>query len=113
MTMGMLSNKLRNMQGNAGRRIGWWCPGCDQLHAVAVDGPHAWQWDGNVEAPTISPSVRCFTTVDDEGKPLPDGGQRTLCHCFVKAGQIEFCGDSPHALAGKTVPLPDLPEWLR
>lgn len=111
--MGMLSTKLRNMQSAVDRRIGWWCPGCEQLHAVVIDGPHAWRWDGDVESPTISPSVRCFTTIGDDGKPLPDGAQRTLCHCFVKAGQIEFCGDSPHALAGKTVPIPELPDWLR
>lgn len=111
--MSALSAKLRNMQGDAGRLIGWWCPGCEQLHAVKIDGPCAWQWDGDVEKPTISPSVRCFTTTDENRQPLPNGQQRTLCHCFVRAGQIEFCGDSPHALAGKTVPLPDLPDWLR
>jgi hypothetical protein len=35
--------------------------------------------------------------------------QRTLCHYFIRAGKIEFCGDSPHNLAGQTVDLPDWP----
>jgi len=29
----------------------------------------------------------------------------TGCHYFIKAGQIEFCGDSTYALAGQTVQI--------
>jgi hypothetical protein len=53
---------------------------------------HTWEFDGNEQAPTFSPSVHIV-------------GQ---CHYFIRAGRIEFCGDSKHHLAGKTVELPDL-----
>lgn len=38
------------------------CPGCASLVrlplAPARNGGAAWEWDGNVEAPTLSPSIR-------------------------------------------------------
>ena len=91
-----------------------WCPGCDNPHGILIEnaqGHPIWTFDGNYDSPTFSPSIRCFTTetTDDDDKPLPAPVQRTLCHYFIKAGQIEFCGDSPHKLAGQTVPLPDWP----
>jgi hypothetical protein len=120
--MGRLSAKLRSMEGG----IGFWCPGCDEVHAVKTNGDHAWQWDGNVDAPTISPSIlitsghyvsthktgdSCWCSFNEkrkaEGKSTPFKCSR--CHTFVKAGQIEFLGDCTHALAGKTVPIPDWP----
>jgi hypothetical protein len=44
---------------------GWmfWCQGCDGYHEVATDEPNEcgarWSFDGNVEAPTFSPPLRC------------------------------------------------------
>lgn len=84
--------------GRSGTRLYMWCPGCDDLHAVEVANDNRWTWDRNLEAPTISPSILCT------------GVRR--CHSYVKAGCWEFLGDSEHALAGQTVPLPPLPQWL-
>lgn len=74
------------------------CPGCDEMHAIWVNEPHPggarWSFDGNVDAPTFSPSVNIV-------------GQ---CHYFVRAGRIEYCGDSKHHLAGQSVPLPAIPD---
>jgi hypothetical protein len=84
---------------------GWmhWCPGCKNTHAIAVEKPFEngarWTFDGNMEAPTFAPSVKVN---------WPEPGR--VCHYFIKAGNIEFCSDSTHALAGKTVPLPEWPE---
>lgn len=85
-----------------------WCPGCD--HAVAIpivgvdgsqpDGPR-WEWDGNVEAPTFSPSILQHPS-----------GNIPLCHSFIKAGRWEFLSDSTHDLAGQTVDMVPLPDWL-
>lgn len=75
-----------------------WCPGCDEAHAVPVTGPNAWRFDGNVESPTLSPSLLC------------KGVRR--CHSFVREGSWQFLTDCEHGLAGKTVPLPPLPDWL-
>jgi Family of unknown function (DUF6527) len=76
---------------------------------VGVGMTSNWQWDGNVDAPTLSPSILCWTNVGADGKRLPEGQKRTLCHSFVRAGRIEFLTDCAHALAGQTVPLPDWP----
>jgi hypothetical protein len=72
---------------------------------IYTAGPDpVWDWDANVDAPTCSPSVRIFTPAHD-GEP-----EHTECHYFLKAGKIEFCGDSDHPLKGQTVDLPDFPE---
>lgn len=83
-----------------------WCPGCGTTHQVAIDNPFRngarWSWDGNAQAPTLAPSVNCE----------PDNPQHH-CHYFLRAGRIEYQGDCHHALAGKTVDLPDIPaNWL-
>lgn len=38
------------------------------------------------------------------------GTRRTICHYHLQKGMLSYCSDSPHALAGKSVPLPDLPK---
>jgi hypothetical protein len=60
-----------------------------------------WNWDGNLEEPTLSPSI--LQTVG----PFPDG-HKEICHSFVKKGRISYCADSTHAMAGKEVDLPEL-----
>jgi hypothetical protein len=87
-----------------------WCPGCQELHAIAVETPQRngarWTFDGNAETPTFSPSVNISWGWPDQ----PQGQGR--CHYFVTKGKLLFCSDSTHALAGQTVPLPDLPSHL-
>lgn len=98
--MGRLSAKLRSVgQSDAYSAFAHWCPGCKQVHIVTYKADHGpvWSWDGNVDAPTTSPSIRLFNK------------NHTICHYFLKAGNIEFCGDCEHELSGKTVPLPDWP----
>ena len=74
-----------------------WCPGCKMNHVIYTDARaqpngHRWTFAGNEAAPTFSPSINIV------GR----------CHYFVRAGRIEYCGDSKHALAGQTVPMIDL-----
>lgn len=89
-----LSSKLRDVGDGM---LLHWCPGCEELHAIAVGQPFPngarWTWDGNMERPTFSPSINVI------GR----------CHYFIRAGRIEFCSDSKHRLAGQTVDLPDIP----
>jgi len=93
---------------------------------VTVDGSRGWSWDGSEDAPTISPSIlvravrveggsaelerilETYKLPEDRERMLADKRINTVCHSFVRAGRIEFLGDSTHPLAGKTV---DLPEW--
>jgi hypothetical protein len=80
----------------------FWCPGCNETHSVSIDPERArenrdgsrpcWQWNGDTEKPTLSPSVNYVGS----------------CHFHVREGRIEYQGDCTHALAGQTV---DLPEW--
>lgn len=86
--------------GNIGPRGGklylFHCPGCENAHPFEV-GDNGWTWNGSMEKPTFFPSL------------LVNAGTPELrCHSFVRDGQIEFLSDCFHALAGKTVALP---EW--
>ncbi|HBA86011.1 MAG TPA: hypothetical protein DCZ95_18150 [Verrucomicrobia bacterium] len=76
------------------------CPGCGCAHFVQINPKFSpcWQFNGDVERPTVSPSILVKTRWADEHK---------VCHSFVKDGQIQFLGDCTHALAGKTVEIPD------
>jgi hypothetical protein len=103
----------------------FWCPGCDGVHQVQVGegvGPR-WGFDGNYEKPTFTPSVLvrsghyvpgqdgkdCWCTYEKRlGKQAPF--QCSVCHSFVRDGQIQFLSDCTHALAGQTVPLRDFDE---
>jgi hypothetical protein len=110
--MAQVGAKLRSATGPLGHKsLLHWCPACDDPHGIRIEGPDGpkWSFDGNYEAPTFAPSVRCFTIYDEAHSRLPDGQQRTLCHYFIRGGKIEFCGDSPHHLSGRTVDLPDWP----
>lgn len=118
--MGKVSPYLRNVEGG----FSHWCPGCEEMHFIAVgrqSGPN-WSFDGNVDRPTFNPSVRITGKLTEKvdgkwtGKWIRDADGRLVdmcCHYFLHGGQLQYCGDSTHALAGQTVPLPELPEHLR
>lgn len=73
------------------------CPGCDSPHVIT----DSWQCNGDVESPTISPSI----LVKGALRPFELYG---TCHSFVTDGRIEFLSDCTHHLAGQTVELPDI-----
>lgn len=75
-----------------GDRLGFWCPGCEEIHIVTP----AWTFNGNYTRPTFSPSV--LVTYDGADK-------QTRCHSFIHNGSIEFLNDCTHKLAGQTVAL--------
>lgn len=100
-----------------------WCPGCNDTHVINK----TWDFDGNFEQPTFSPSILvtaghyvpgfvagsdCWCTFYAD-KPEDE---RTFscyrCHSFIKNGEWQFLGDSSHDLAGKTVPMVDLPQHV-
>lgn len=78
------------------------CPGCDKEHVIPVGEPYAvrWSFDGNIEAPSFVPSVKHTLRYRDE--------PARICHYFIRNGQIDYCLDSTHHLAGKIVPLPEM-----
>ena len=102
-----------------------WCPGCERpdedgepiggLHMLPVSGHPPgprWDFDGNLAAPTLSPSI---LTRSEHRRERVDGELRDVglfvCHSFLRAGVWEFLGDCTHALAGRRVPMTPLPAW--
>lgn len=99
--MSALGSKLRRVQHARGVSLSFWCPGCRGAHMIKIiGGPPIWAWDGNIEAPTISPSIK----VTHYGRD-----REWICHSFVRNGQIQFLGDCDHDLKNQTVPIPDWP----
>lgn len=67
---------------------------------VMIGGTRAgtgnWTWNGDVEKPTLKPSI------------LTKGGhpdRQQVCHCFVNDGMVQFLDDCTHEFAGTTVEL--------
>lgn len=112
--MGLISRKLRSVEGGG---LMFWCPGCDGPHMLRVgegDGPR-WGYNGNADAPTFTPSVlvRGVDRLTDKEREQVMAGQHVeprpiVCHSFVTYGRIQFLADCTHDLAGFTV---DLPDW--
>lgn len=77
---------------------GWifYCPGCKEYHGFNS----AWTFDGDLEAPTVSPSL--LTTMP--------GANEYRCHAFIKNGKIEYLPDCSHDLKGQTVDMIDIPD---
>ena len=107
------------------------CPGCEEfggtgLHMLAVNTDvktPSWEWDGNFEKPTLSPSI--LTKINVPVPPPPDyykinGGlsfeppcyETKTCHSYLRNGMFEFLGDCNHSLVNQHVPIPDLPPWV-
>ncbi len=99
-----------------GEQLGFWCPGCKELHVV---GP-GWKFNGNYERPTFAPSILiqsghylpthkkgepCWCTYNAAHPDKPPVFTCDCCHSFVRDGQIQFLNDCTHKLAGKIVAL--------
>jgi hypothetical protein len=102
-----------------GRGCWTWCPACQLAHRFEIlgeDGSHPdrpqgdyWTWDGNLKAPTFSPSMLVrWTAAATDTEPAVEH----RCHSFLRAGRWEFLADCTHALAGQTVDMVPLPDWL-
>lgn len=91
-------------------RIAFRCPGCRSQHVCSVNGDNTWQWNGNLDRPTLSPSVNVTYNGADAGQDRGDGrlAPPAVCHSFVTDGRIQFLGDCTHHLTGRTV---DIPAW--
>lgn len=91
------------------------CPGCkgddgegSGLHILPIrgkgntEGHPSWTWDGNLEAPTVEPSI--LTKWGLEGS--------IICHSYLRNGVFEYLGDCTHKYANQKVALPPLPDWI-
>lgn len=98
--MGQVSSKLRHSSTG----YFWFCPACEEMHPL----PDGWTFDGDLEAPTFSPSFKhdwnCGPLIE-----LPKREGRNVCHYIVTAGRVAYCGDCTHSMAGQTIDMPTLP----
>lgn len=117
----VVRTQVRNLDsgdpaGLISRSLLLWCPGCAAVegltgtHQVVVetgpahDGGPVWEWDGELERPTVNPSLLVTYGRGDQS-PL-------VCHSLIVDGAWQYLGDCTHPMAGQTVPLPPLPDWL-
>jgi len=94
-------------------------PECPQSQPECEHKGHGIEWllpDG---------TLRRITSSDDRDNP-PEGWTEVYttglphavdppfgnCHSFLKGGQWQFLGDCAHAMAGQTVAMVPLPDWL-
>jgi hypothetical protein len=115
--MAQISRFLRSCEGGG---LLYWCQGCDMLHQVKVgEGPGPrWGYNGNPDKPTFTPSVltqfdHWVPPASPGWTPVPQTKVSSICHTFITDGIVQFLGDCTHALAGQTLPLPELPDYLQ
>ena len=58
------------------------------------ENSNAWTWNGDLEKPTIRPSVK-----------TENCHERTMSHIWLNDGVCQHLGDSTDGTAGKTLPL--------
>lgn len=117
-----MGNKVNCSKWGEENRVSFICVGCGELHALQVEGPKAWQWNGSLDKPTLSPSIlmrsghyahtreKCWCGYNaahpEEAAPF----RCAICHFFLRDGKIEFLSDCTHELRGQTVEMPDWEE---
>lgn len=94
------------------------------LPVVALSGPK-WEFNGNIERPTFTPSLlittghytsrhkpgdECWCTYNLNNPDEPSPFRCSRCHLFLTDGQLRFLEDCTHELKGQTIPLPEIPE---
>jgi hypothetical protein len=93
-------------------KLNWsfYCPGCKCHHGISTIEPHAWSFNGDIDRPTFSPSLRVQSgpKCDPITHLRIPGEPDQVCHSFIKNGMIQFLGDCTHELAGQTVEIPDI-----
>jgi hypothetical protein len=78
----------------------FFCPGCNCKHGFWVKGNVTWQFNGNMDKPTVSPSIL--------HKVPQFNNTMHICHSFIKNGMIQYLGDCTHKLANQTIELPEI-----
>lgn len=86
-----------------------WCPGCEDTHRVN----DMWEFNGDDKMPTFTPSILVRRPASpNASEKYKKYRVAKVCHSFVTAGEWHYLTDSTHHLAGQTVPMVDLPDWL-
>lgn len=114
----MLTPKWKQIGSN---RIGFYCPGCDDIHMIDTD---RWTFTFKNDKGTISPSVlvksghfadhykaedNCWCKYYAEHPTEEPVYKCGICHLFLVDDVISYLTDCTHTYAGKVIPLPDFP----
>ena len=76
----------------------FWDVATDESNAFYIrKSKPSWNWNGDYENPTVSPSIL-----------LRRPG--FVNHCFIRDGKIQYLNDCTHSMAGKTVDMVNFPE---
>lgn len=78
----------------------FFCPGCKRKHGFNVTGNVTWEFNYDLQKPTVSPSI--------DSKIISGDVLIHRCHSFVKDGNIQYLSDCTHSLAGQTITLPEI-----
>lgn len=99
--------KAHIQESDGNRYVMFHCVACKHAHSVPFGdpAPGIWGFNGDLERPSITPSLKIFTpaipdTPDYKGLP-----ERTICHVVVTDGILNYCTDCPHELKGQSVPM--------
>jgi hypothetical protein len=86
------------------------------------EGTGRWTWNGDIEKPTLRPSVltqcghfdphfkagdSCWCTYNKEHPNEPSPFYCFRCHTWINDGKAQFLPDCSHELVGKTLDLLD------
>ena len=78
-----------------------------RLLPVQIKGSRAdtgnWTWNGDIEKPTLKPSILTQSGYFDGEKTIP-----FRCHTFVNDGMVKFLNDCTHDNRGKDIELLDI-----
>jgi hypothetical protein len=96
--MSTVSKVLRSFDHGPGDRgFAHYCLPCGGAHRIWTEGKLIWTFNGNVDAPTFSPSLKHTRRFG--------GVFMRICHYFIEDGLIKYQADCTHELAGQTVEM--------
>ena len=71
-------------------------------HHIPIEGSPKWNWNGSLDRPTLTPSVRVVWKYGENPE------QELCCHFNLTDGVIHFSADCTHEFAGKSVDIKDV-----
>tara|TARA_B100001146_G_C15827368_1_gene283525 strand:- start:11 stop:346 length:336 start_codon:yes stop_codon:yes gene_type:complete len=87
------------------------CPACNSIHFLRIEGKRPWQFNGDYDNPTLSPSIKVVWPANpDAAEEFKEWRTERVCHSQITDGDIMFYGDSTHDKAGMTMRLPVIEE---
>lgn len=118
--------KLARTKFKNGHQYWFYCTGCGHAHSYTVGCDIPGQnWTFDQLTITFTPSLRiyipatthtCDGCKNNAGCELCKMGkierpETTVCHLFIRNGNVKYCGDCQHGLKGQTLTLADFPEY--